>query len=78
MKVKRYYAKYNAPLSQESPQRKGIAKELIDYLKFGKPLSPVIQTEVIIPPETKKFAREIVFTVVGAGLAAVLLYRAFR
>lgn len=64
-----------APLSQEPVD---IKTQIRDYLRFGKPLSPIVKTEVIIPPETKKFAREIVFTVIGAGLGAFLLYRAIR
>lgn len=71
------------PFAQDAPQKSPgfIGRQIIDYLKFGKPITaPItpIQTEVVVPPETKKFARQIVFTVIGGGLAAIVLYQLLK
>ena len=63
------------PLSQRP---KGIGGQILDYLKTGKPLSPIIKTEIIVPPQTKKFARGLVFTLVGGAIASVVLYQVLK
>ncbi len=66
------------PLAQDTPQQQPIGKQILDYLRFGKAITAPVQpikTEVLVPPETKKFAREIVFTVGGAIVLAVVLYK---
>lgn len=62
---------YYTPLSQEPVD---IKTQIRDYLKFGKPLQPVIKTEVIIPKETKNF----IWGVVGAVAAGVVLYQVLK
>lgn len=70
------------PLSQEPPAPiVGIGKQILDYLKFGKPLTaPVtpIKTEIIVPPETKKFIRNTVFTAAGVIVGGIILYQALK
>lgn len=69
------------PFAQDAPQQKPIGSQILDYIKFGKPIAaPVekIKTEVLVPPETKKFARQIVFTLVGGALAAIVLYKIMK
>lgn len=66
------------PLSQEPPSPlKGIGTQVLDYLKFGKPITaPIkpIQTEVIIPRKTKNF----IWSVVGAVGVGIVLYQVFK
>ena len=60
-----------APLSQGTD----IKSQIRDYLQYGTPLKPIVKTEIIIPPETKQFARELLFITAGAILGGVILYR---
>ncbi len=63
------------PLSQ---QTKGIGGQILDYFRTGKALSPVIKTEVIIPPETKQFVTRTILITVGSVVGGILLFRAMR
>jgi len=66
------------PFAQDAPQQQPIGKQILDYLRFGKPIAaPVtpIKTEVLIPTETKRFARTMIFTLVGGIVAGVILYK---
>ncbi len=70
------------PFAQDEPSPLvGIGKQFLDYLKTGKaitaPITP-IQTEVRIPPETKKFVRTMVFTLAGAIVGGVILYQVLK
>jgi len=65
------------PFAQDAPQQP-IGRQILDYLKFGKPIaSPVkaIKTEIIVPTETKKFARQIVFILAGTVIGGIVLYK---
>lgn len=63
------------PLSQ---QRTGIGGQILDYLRTGKPLSPIIKTEIIIPPETKRFITRTIFITAGTVLAGFFVYRMLK
>ncbi len=64
-----------SPLSQ---QRTDIGTQILGYLKTGKPLSPVIETKVIVPPETKTFIRNTIFTAAGMIVGGILLFRVLK
>jgi len=71
------------PAGYVQPQSgtKPVIKQILEYIATGKPIAtPVeaIKTEVIVPTETKKFARQIVFTIVGGGLAAIVLWQILK
>ncbi|MCH7850944.1 MAG: hypothetical protein IH845_04850 [Nanoarchaeota archaeon] len=68
------------PLAQDVPQQP-ITKQILDYLRFGKPITaPVkpIETKIIVPPETRKFAREIVFILGGTIIGGIVLYQILK
>jgi len=69
------------PFGQNTPQKQPIGKQILDYLKFGKPITaPVapIQTEVRIPTETKRFVRTMIFTLVGGIVGGIVLYQVLK
>lgn len=80
--TRRYRRVPFAPLSQEpTSPLVGIGKQILDYLQFGKPIAtPLkpIKTEIIIPPETKKFIRNTIFMAAGAVVGGIVLYQALK
>lgn len=69
------------PLSQEPSQAVNIGRQIIGYFKTGQPITaPVapIKTEIVIPPDTKKFIRTTVFTLAGAIVGSIVLYQALK